>query len=132
MDTGQVTIRDEISRQARSAKWSGFGFAIAVAIVIAVLRSNLLRLTPRAGPFLVLGLALLFGISIFLKMRVVRRVTCPKCNGPLGVFSSAMTATPRVRKINFCPYCGVNLDEPMPQAPSPAEEVTTPDKLVWK
>lgn len=132
MDTGQVKIRDEISRQARSAKWSGFGFAIAVAIAVVVLRSNLLRLTPRAGPFLVLGLALVFAISIILKMRVIRRVTCPKCKGPLGAFSSAMTDSPRVKKINFCPYCGVNLDEPMPQAPTPAEEVTTPDKLVWK
>jgi hypothetical protein len=35
-----------------------------------------------------------------------------------------------MKKINFCPWCGVSLDSPMPEAP--AENVTTPDKLVWK
>ena len=86
MDTGQVTIRDEISRQAKSAKWSGFGFAVVFAIVVAVLRSNQLRVAPRAGPFLVLGIALVFAISIILKMRLIRRVTCPRDrSGPLAL-----------------------------------------------
>jgi hypothetical protein len=41
-------------------------------------------------------------------------IRCPRCGGRLGQIVGYVNAKERFyqRRINFCPYCGVNLDEP--------------------
>ena len=73
---------------------------------------------PRAAVPLV-GFAL-FGGAILALQTVVK---CPKCKARLGQ-TIAMPLALSIRsgpKVNFCPFCGVSLDEPVPQAQSPLE-----------
>jgi hypothetical protein len=46
-------------------------------------------------------------------------IRCPKCSAPLGQ-TIAMPTALRIggRQVNFCPYCGVGLDEPMESSPN--------------
>jgi hypothetical protein len=52
-------------------------------------------------------------------------VKCPKCLARLGrtVAMPLAFSWGSGPKINFCPYCGVNLDEPVPAARRPAESL---------
>jgi hypothetical protein len=45
------------------------------------------------------------GIMLFLK--------CPRCQGPLGATNATIKMDNFLftRKMNYCPYCGVSLDE---------------------
>ena len=49
--------------------------------------------------------AAIIGIMYFLK--------CPRCHGPLGMTNASlsMSSVPFYRRMNYCPYCGVSLDE---------------------
>jgi hypothetical protein len=74
--------------------------------------------------------ALLFGGAILLLQLWVR---CPKCSKRLGqTIAMPVALGGKKNAPNFCPYCAVSLDDPMPQAPTPTDNVTTPDKLIWK
>ena len=128
---GTPTYRDDIQRQARPVRWIGIGITVAVVIFAVVLRD--FRFLPRdIVPLVALGFLGLIVIARFANRELRRRVTCPKCTGSLGYFTSAMQDSKQAKKISFCPHCAVNLDDPMPAAPTPAETVTTPDKLIWK
>jgi hypothetical protein len=41
-------------------------------------------------------------------------IRCPRCGGRMGQLAGFLNAKERFfqRRINFCPYCGVNFDEP--------------------
>jgi hypothetical protein len=56
---------------------------------------------PFAGFFVVVLLMLLW-------------IRCPRCGGPLGQNAGFLNAKDRFyqKRVNFCPYCGVNFDEP--------------------
>jgi hypothetical protein len=58
-------------------------------------------LIPFAGFFAVVLLMLLW-------------IRCPRCGGPLGQNAGFLNARDRFyqRRVNFCPYCGANFDEP--------------------
>ena len=47
-------------------------------------------------------------------------IRCPRCGGRLGQLAGFLNAKERFfqRRINFCPYCGVNLDEPCSVQPN--------------
>jgi len=125
------TIRDSIQQSSRWPKWIGICAGISVGIIGGLLRTT--RAIPaNIRPFLALGILLVFVIALVFSKRLGKGVTCPKCAAPLGAFAFMMQDTSKRKKINFCPYCAVSLDDPMPEAPTPAENVTTPDKLVWK
>lgn len=125
------TYRDEIQRRARPVRWIGIGITVAVMIFVVVLRS--FRFLPRdVVPLVAFGFVAVIVIARLANRELRRRVTCPKCKGLLGYFTSAMQDSKESKKISFCPHCAVNLDDPVPAAPAPAENVTTPDKLVWK
>jgi len=49
--------------------------------------------------------ASVLGILLFLK--------CPRCRGPLGATNATLKMGDFLftRRMNFCPYCGVSLDE---------------------
>jgi hypothetical protein len=65
------------------------------------------------------GFALFFGAILALQ----RLVKCPNCKARLGQTIAMPLALSwgSGPKVNFCPFCGVNLDEPVPQAQSPLE-----------
>ena len=126
------TIRDEITRRSRVPRWISIAAGVGFAAVYIALRSNALGLPAHTARVSSLGALILFVIATTLGTRLLRKAACPKCQSPLGAFAYFMTDTPKRKKINFCPYCAVNLDDPLPEAAAPAENVTTPDKLVWK
>jgi len=63
--------------------------------------------------------AVLFGGAIL----AMQRVKCPSCKARLGrtialPLAFSLGSGP---KISFCPYCGINLDAPLPHAEAVAE-----------
>jgi hypothetical protein len=136
----QRTIRDEITRSAGSQKWlAALPAAIAVSaagvgmFVATMRRRGVGGLPPGLVIALALGVMLVVVLmGLIITSRRARGSQCPKCGSQLSLFAYLMKDTPRMKKINFCPFCGVNLDSPMPDVPPPSENVTTPDKLVWK
>jgi hypothetical protein len=55
------------------------------------------------------GIAFLAGV-----LTLAFGVRCPKCGMPLGELAFRIATTLFGRKANFCPYCGVSLDDPCP------------------
>ncbi len=110
------TIRDHIKSRVRLC----FAFAIGGWLLIALggaLASSLPDSVPRAA--LPLAGFLLFGGSLLAMQWTVR---CPKCKAKLGQTIAMPLAFSwgSGSKVNFCPFCGVNLDEPRPQPQAPA------------
>jgi hypothetical protein len=133
------TIRDEISRRlreekrrARAPRW--IGIVAVVVAVVGITTAVVLDLPERIVLLVGLGMLLVFGIAIAASVRrMVRRVTCPVCEATLGAYAFSMEDGPRHNRIDLCPNCGVDLDDPMPEAPTPPDEnATTLDKLIWK
>jgi len=93
------------------AGWLMFPLAAAIA-------KKLPEGAPQAAlPFV--GLALFFGAILALQ----RLVKCPNCKARLGQTIAMPLALSwgSGPKVNFCPFCGVNLDEPVPQTQGPLE-----------
>jgi hypothetical protein len=63
-----------------------------------------------------------FGGAILALQRFVR---CPKCKARLGQTIAMPVAFSwgSGPKVNFCPFCGVNLDEPLPRPQSPPQSL---------
>ena len=127
------TYRQEIQRQARPVRWIGIGIGVVIAILVFGLRIYRSHLPPVFGGLVALGTLVVIVIASLGSKSITRRVTCPKCKAVLGAFAYAMQDGKRWKKISFCPYCAVKLDDPMPDVElQPVENVTTPDKLIWK
>lgn len=106
----------------------GFGGWLIIPVSAAIWHGHK---PPPSAVFVAFGV--FFGAAIAL-MFFVR---CPKCGAALGQltneFGFQWLQRGKSRQIKFCPYCGVSMDEPMPEAPAAtSEDVTTPDKLTWK
>jgi cytochrome c biogenesis protein CcdA len=109
------TIREHIRRRVR---WMSaiyvVGFALLFAPMVFVLATGrfneyreLSNRTKIAGVLvIVLGAALM------------TRIKCPKCDKPLGAVGMSLIGRRR-NLVNFCPNCGLSLDEPMPQKVNP-------------
>jgi hypothetical protein len=101
-----MTIRDYIKRRVR---W-GFGLVFASWLFVA-LTSNMGFGGSRPGYLPFIGVFGFMGaILSFLFIR------CPKCQARIGQ-TIAVPAAFRLSgpQVKYCPYCGVNLDEPMGQ-----------------
>lgn len=120
------TIRMFIKRRVWALTAVGFTswllFALSAALSDATTRKH-------PPPVLAVCAFVLFGAAaLFLQLWV----RCPKCSRRLGQTIALPVAFGGMKAPNFCPYCGVDLDTPVEKAPTPAENVTTPDKLIWK
>jgi hypothetical protein len=105
------TIREHVKRRM----WWCVGTAVGGWLTIfagTTLEKDLPGDIPR-GVLPLVGFVLFFGAILAMNWLV----KCPKCKAKIGR-TIAMPLTfswGSGPKINYCPYCGVNLDEPMPQ-----------------
>lgn len=98
-----MTISDAIKAKLRKATIIGFLFWLAFAASIFAQKDGgmfFVSLIPFAG----------FGGTI---LYILFFIKCPRCSAPLGqVAMSSRTPFSGKTKLNFCPNCGVNLNEP--------------------
>jgi hypothetical protein len=103
------TIRDYIKRRVRMFVGAGIlGWLIAASTLAF---GQAARWSPMFGGLVLFGAAL--ALQFFVR--------CPKCKVRIGqtiAFPVGLTFGSR-GKVNFCPYCGVNLDTPCKQPTSP-------------
>lgn len=103
------TIRAYIKRRVR--------LAVAIGVCgwgVASFTGALAKNFPE-GPARVFAPA--FGVLLFGgAMLFAQRIKCPKCKTSLRAIAVATGLGLGLRPIaNYCPYCGVSLDTPMPQ-----------------
>jgi hypothetical protein len=118
------TIRQYIKRRVWWCMALGFGGWLVFALCGVIARSLPDGLPKIALPFV--GIAM-FGGAILALQLIVR---CPKCKAKLAQTIAMPVAFSGWRsgpKVNFCPFCGVNLDEPMPHS-DPVVESLNPIK----
>jgi hypothetical protein len=109
------TIRQYIKRRVRWAAAAGLaGWLLFVMPIWTMAHQS------GAPPWAAFAGILLFGGAAL----VAARTPCPKCSARIGQEIAYRVGLPIFRKPpNFCPYCGVNLDEPMPQRePAPQSQ----------
>jgi hypothetical protein len=95
------TIRDYLKRRIR---WS-MGGAVASWLIIPLSMANGREQLPWVSAVGVVG----FGGAI-LSMLWIK---CPRCSVRLGQSIAGSLGVPWLKpQPNFCPYCGVSLDEP--------------------
>ncbi len=58
------------------------------------------------------GIAVLVPVAILAQYHWLR---CPRCRGNLGVLLTHEIWLPVDTKVQFCPFCGVDLHEELPQ-----------------
>jgi hypothetical protein len=100
------TIRDRIKRRVRSWLLIAVGGWLLFALATAMGRGK------TDLPLIALGFTL-FAAAI---LGIHTTVRCPKCSARLGQ-TIAMPLAFNIGwspPINFCPYCGVSLDQPCP------------------
>jgi hypothetical protein len=96
-------IRDTLAARRRKlmilafAAWLGFAFSGVLA-------------AQQGISWLPLPFFALFGVAVLLNIFWLK---CPRCAGSLGMTNASLTGRVGLfsRRINFCPYCGVSLDE---------------------
>jgi len=101
------TIRDRIRRQARWCLLASLGGLLLFG-------STAVFGLGRPQP-----VAIAVGWLIFAGALVaIRWIKCPKCAARIGQTIAMPLVFPRFlgQRPNYCLYCGVCLDEPMPQA----------------
>jgi hypothetical protein len=102
-----MTIADYLTRRTRILFGVAFAGWLGAGVGVAVLHDRI----PKGDPPwpMMIGFAL-FGIAWIFLMRL----QCPRCEGRIFMIAGHL-AQPTFfqrRRICFCPYCGVSLDEP--------------------
>jgi hypothetical protein len=99
-----MTIRDYIKRRVRWAMAIG----LCSWLVLAVL-GPLGFHGSQLPAFAIIGVIVFIGAILSVQF-----IRCPRCSAPLGqTIAIPMALRLGGRQVKFCPYCGVNLDEPM-------------------
>ena len=99
-----MTIREGLASKQRKlnlfafAAWAGCGFGVILGVKTGL-------------PWLFLPFFAAFGAAVLVGFYWLR---CPRCQGPVGMTRASLTKGGRGlrRSINYCPYCGVSLDDP--------------------
>ncbi len=118
------TIRNYIKRRV----WWCLSFGVAGWLLVPLGRALGNKLPdgiPRGAPEFA-GVLLFVGAMLVMQ----RIVKCPKCNAQLGrtIAMPVAFGWGSGPKVNFCPYCGVSLDEPRPHAQTDPVQSLNPIK----
>jgi hypothetical protein len=104
-----MTIRGYIKRRVL---W-GFGAFFGSFFVTSVLTTWIG--TPGPSVVAVGAIGTLIGLVGYVSIVFIR---CPKCRANMGLTIAIPTAAHIFgRKVQYCPYCAVSLDDPMPPRP---------------
>ena len=106
------TMREYLKRRQRlNLAMLAIGLILVLVPVTVAVMLGREQLREHRETYLLIRLT---GIALLVGGSVVRsRMKCPKCQKPLGA-GGRWSGVPE-----FCPNCGVNLDEPMPQNQNP-------------
>jgi uncharacterized membrane protein YedE/YeeE len=104
-----MTIREVLGRKRKRFVYLG------IAACVGALTALLLSVSSGTFPWLFLPFFACFGASV---LGIMFFLKCPRCSGSLGRGNVPFEGTSAGirRPINYCPYCGVSLDEQMQQA----------------
>jgi hypothetical protein len=81
--------------------------------------------TQRPPSWLVVATTVFFAGVLLAIFAIFFFIRCPRCKGSLGANNAPLVRDHLfARRINFCPYCGVSLDEPY-ENHSPSRHVGT-------
>ena len=106
------TIRNYIKRRVRWAIAIGIGGWLLFAVSGFAFPND-------ENPLVILPGFLVFGGAIF----AIQRTKCPRCSVSLGQIGMALAVPVFKPQPNFCPYCGVNFDEPRQQHQNPVNPI---------
>jgi hypothetical protein len=101
-----VTIRDYVKQRTR---WALGVAALAWLTVMALLSVPSIS-KSRDWPAWFLPC----GAVMFLAIQAPKLIKCPRCFRRFGDTANRIGVPLWRATINFCPHCGVSLDEPMP------------------
>jgi hypothetical protein len=103
-----MTIRQYIKRRVL---W-GFGAFVGAGVISFALGSLVANRNLANAISLI---AMFAGVVGYLSALFIR---CPKCRANLSLTIAIPTAAHIFgRKVQYCPYCAVSLDDPMPPRP---------------
>ena len=99
-----MTIREVLARRRRNFLLLAFAAWLGCAGALALSEST------AAPPWLFAVAIVGFGAALF----GVASIRCPRCRGALGMVNAPFKGKTEgmARRIDFCPYCGVSLDQP--------------------
>ena len=102
------TIRSYIKRRV----WASMAFAVGGWLLLPLSAG---AMGDKPNPLFMMAGAIVFVGALLSMFWLVR---CPKCKAKLAQTIGTATAFQwgSRGKVNFCPYCGVSLDEPVPHA----------------
>ena len=91
---------------ARRRKLSLFGIAVWLGTFIAGFVAFKYHVPWLRLPF--------FALLAVVVLLAIRWTKCPRCGGSLGAENATLSGRSLylTGRIDFCPYCGVSLDEP--------------------
>ena len=115
------TIRDRIKWRVR---WCAAIGICGVLIIFSTAATHVGGTPP--SPLVVVGFLLFAGATLAVQWAV----RCPRCSQKLGQEIGLRVGLPLFKKPpNFCPYCGVSLDEPCsPDTPRTPAQSQNPIK----
>lgn len=107
-------MKDTIRQYIKRRVWWCMALGVAGWVMLP-LGAAVARSLPDAipeGAIAVVGALIFFGAILALQWLV----KCPQCKASLGrtVAMPIAFSWGSGPKVNFCPYCGVNLDQPVP------------------
>lgn len=97
------TIRESLTRRVRWCMAIGIGGWVAIAFSTAVGGGG----SGFENPIFIVGFITFMGAMLALQWMI----KCPRCSVRLGQLAFTLGIPGLKPKPNFCPYCGVSLDE---------------------
>jgi TRAP-type C4-dicarboxylate transport system permease small subunit len=97
-----MTIRQYIKRRLM---WS---LAVAIVAIVFIVISSIVGNPKDNVPIVTIGALVFLAVVAFINLGI----RCAKCGGNLGMtIVPAFLSFSSKKKINYCPFCGVSIDE---------------------
>ncbi len=101
-----MTIRDMLNKKKRDA-------AIIYFVAFATLAISILMMISINYKPIILFVVIASIICFLSLLHLFFGIRCPKCSNNLGSMTAYSFSSPFSipKKINYCPYCGIKMDE---------------------